>query len=317
MARRALTPSGLALVQALSVVPRGPWLVACSGGADSLALAWAAAHVVASARTPLRAVVVDHGLQAGSDAVASSVVTTLAGLDVPATVCRVAVGGRGGPEAAARGARYAALEAAAEPGERVLLGHTLDDQAETVLLGLARGSGTRSLAGMPAERGPFVRPLLGLGREVTAAVCAQLGLPVWHDPHNAERRFARVRVRDAVLPLLERELGPGVREALARTAALARQDADALDAIAASELASNPETLSCTRLAGLSDAVRSRVIRGWLLARGALEVAAVQTAAVSALVSDWRGQGPLDLPGLRVARSGDELRAMPPAAAVG
>ena len=139
-------------------------------------------------------------------------------------------------------------------------------------------------------------------------------LPKW----NLDKEFLSLLASfERVLPLLERELGPGVREALARTAALARQDADALDAIAASELASNPETLSCTRLAGLSDAVRSRVIRGWLLARGALEVAAVQTAAVSALVSDWRGQGPLDLPGLRVARSGDELRAMPPAAAVG
>lgn len=324
MARRALGPASLAVVAALDALPPGPWLVACSGGADSLALAWAAGLLGRRRGTPVRAVVVDHGLQDGSDAVAARVVAALAALPVPAAdpLCvpgeavRVRVAARGaGPEASAREARYAALETAARPGERVLLGHTLDDQAETVLLGLARGSGARSLAGMPAERGAFARPLLGVGRETTAACCAEVGLTPWSDPHNADPRFARVRVRERVLPVLERELGPGVREALARTAAQLRRDADALDAAAAAAVAragGGPgETLNCRWLAGLEPAVRDRVLRGWLAARGASEVGAGHVAAVAGLVTDWRGQAGADVPGLRVRRRDGVLLAEP------
>ncbi len=153
------------------------------------------------------------------------------GLD-PVEVLAVTVGTSGGPENAAREARYAALsEAAGRLGAAaVLLGHTRDDQAETVLLRLARGSGTRSLAGMPARTGIYRRPLLELGRGTTVAACAALGLVPWEDPHNLDGRYARVRVRRRLLPALEDELGPGVAEALARTAGLCRDDADALDA---------------------------------------------------------------------------------------
>jgi tRNA(Ile)-lysidine synthetase-like protein len=183
------------------------------------------------------AVVVDHRVQAGSAAVAARAGAACEGLGLdPVLVRAVHVGGAGGPEAAARRARYAALEAAArETGAAaVLLGHTLDDQAETVLLGLARGSGPRSLAGMAPVRGPFRRPLLGLRRADTLAACAALGLEPWHDPTNdADGGPLRSRVRGVVLPLLERELGPGVAEALARTAAQLRADSDALDAQAA------------------------------------------------------------------------------------
>jgi len=202
----------------------------------------------------------------------------------------------------------------------VLLGHTLDDQAETVLLGLARGSGARSLAGMPAERGAFVRPLLALGRETPAAACRELGLTPWLDPHNAEARFARVRVRETVLPCLERELGPGVREALARTASQLRRDADVLDAAAHDALrlapggtsrAAPPETLHCGWLAGLDQAIRDRVLRDWLLARGASDLTAAHVAAVAALVTDWRGQKGVDVPGVRVVRRDGFLAARP------
>lgn len=324
MARRALGPGALALTHSLDAVAPGPWVVACSGGADSLALAWAAGYVGRRRGTPVRAVVIDHGLQPGSDAVAAAVAAALAGLPVPhaeplalpATVVRVAVTDTGaGPEASAREARYAALAAAAHPGERVLLGHTLDDQAETVLLGLARGSGARSLAGMPAERGVFARPLLGLGREVTAACCAELGLRPWSDPMNADPRFARVRVRETVLPVLERELGPGVRAALARTAAQLRRDADTLDALARAAAGAPPEAaaseLPCRWLAGLEPAVRDRVVRDWLAARGASGPTAAHVAAVTALVTDWRGQRGVDVPGLRVRRVDGALRAAP------
>ena len=287
-------------------------LVACSGGPDSLALAAAAAVVAARRGDAVRAVVVDHGLQDGSDAVATTVATQVRErLDLPVEVVRVQVADDGsGPEAAARAARYAALERSAAPGECVLLGHTMDDQAETVLLGLARGSGLRSLAGMAPVRGPFVRPLLGLRRDVTAACCTELGLEPWHDPHNEDDRFTRVRVRSRVLPVLEAELGPGVVEALARTAELARADADLLDELAATESGvATADGLRCVQLAELGSALRSRVLRAWLLGHGAREVSAAHLAAVTELVTDWHGQRWVDLPGLRVSRGAGVLSA--------
>lgn len=311
MARRALGPATLEVVRAVDGVPDVGLLVACSGGPDSLALA-AAASVVARRRgSALRALVVDHGLQDGSAAVAAAVVEQLGvKLGLPAVVATVTVAPGPGPEAAARTARYAALEAAAEPGELVLLGHTLDDQAETVLLGLARGSGPRSLAGMPARRGRFVRPLLGVRRAVTAAACAELGLTPWQDPHNAETRFSRVRVRERILPVLEAELGPGVAEALARSADLFRIDADHLDELAAGALAQLAgETLDCSALAATPAALRSRVLRSWLAERGAAEVTAQHLSAVELLIDHWHGQRWVDLPGLRVMRDDGRLVA--------
>jgi tRNA(Ile)-lysidine synthase len=308
MARRALGPATLAVVQAVEAAHQGESvLVACSGGADSLALA--AAVGVLSSRTgcPARAMVVDHGLQAGSAEHSRGVAAQLHELGLPAHVATVTVRAGGeGPEAAAREARYAALTAALRPGERCYLGHTLDDQAESVLLGLARGSGLRSLAGMPAAREGFVRPLLGLRRAVTEQSCREQGLTWWHDPHNDDRRFARVRVRHRVMPLLEAELGPGVAQALARTADLARDDADALDALAPAD----PEP-DCATLADLAPAVRHRVLRAWLLAEGAAEVTRGHALAVAALVTDWHGQRWVEVPGLRVMRRGGRLVAEP------
>ncbi len=313
MARRALGPATLQLVQAVEAVLDGPVLVACSGGPDSLALAAAAAVVGGRRGIAVRAAVVDHGLQDDSAVLAASVADRLAGLGLPAQVLTVAVPpGADGPEAAARDARYAALEQAAASGEMVLLGHTLDDQAETVLLGLARGSGARSLAGMPERRGRFVRPLLGLRAATTRQACAELGLESWADPHNSEDRFARVRVRTRVLPVLEAELGPGVAEALARSAALLRADADLLDELAASERATHPAPdLDCDRLAGLPTALRGRVVRDWLRDAGATDLSAVHVAAVTALVTDWRGQRRAEVPGVRVHRRDGRLVAGP------
>lgn len=309
MARRALGPASLAVLQALDAVPDAPWLVACSGGPDSLALAWAARTASGRRGLACRTVVVDHGLQPSSDAVALAVASRLRGLGLDAEVVRVEVLDDGaGPEASARDARYGALEAARRPGELVLLGHTLDDQAETVLLGLARGSGTRSLAGMPQARGVFVRPLLGLRRATTAACCAEQGLAVWQDPHNDDPRFARVRARRDALPALERALGPGVAEALARTAALARADADLLDALAAREASGGLEAEpSCDWLAGLDPALRGRVLRGWLVGRGARDLTATHLSAVDCLVSAWHGQRGVDVVGGRVVRRSGRL----------
>ncbi|MCW2650269.1 MAG: tRNA lysidine(34) synthetase TilS [Mycobacterium sp.] len=264
------------------------WCVALSGGPDSLALTAVAVRLRATV-----ALIVDHGLQADSAAVAETARRQALELGcADARVLAVAVGTAGGPEAAAREARYEALRAAGG-GAPVLLGHTLDDQAETVLLGLGRGSGARSIAGMRPYQPPWCRPLLGVRRAVTHAACDQLGLTPWHDPHNVDAAFTRSRLRVEVLPLVEEVLGGGVAEALARTAAALREDCDALDDLALSELAAAvaDEGLDTARLAELPDAVRRRVIRGWLLANGATNLTDRQIRGVDILVTAWRGQG--------------------------
>ena len=271
-------------------------LVAVSGGADSLALAAAASFVAPRDGWRAGAVVVDHGLQPGSGEVAEAAAGACRALGLdPVLVVRAEVGAGGGPEDAARTARYAALTRAADDcgADAVLLGHSRDDQAETVLLALARGSGTRSLAGMAAVRDLWRRPLLDLPRTTTRAACAALGLTPWDDPHNADPRFARVRAR-ALLPLLERELGPGLVAGLARTAALAREDADALDAIAAAAHdRPGGADLAVADLLTLAPAVRRRVLRR----AAGRALTSTQVAAVDALVTDWHGQGPVSLPG--------------------
>lgn len=269
------------------------WCVALSGGPDSLALAAAAAR-----ERPTTALIVDHGLQAGSAALAAAARDAAIELGcVAAHVLTVQVGRDGGPEAAARRARYAALDAARD-GAPVLLGHTLDDQAETVLLGLGRGSGPRSIAGMRPHDPPWHRPLLAVRRALTHAACDELGLTPWHDPHNVERRFTRTRLRLDVLPLLEDVLGGGVAEALARTATALREDNDVLDAMTPDALAAAKvgDGLAVEALKTLPGAVRRRVLRAWLLAGGAGNLADVQIRGVDRLVTAWRGQGGVAVP---------------------
>lgn len=301
-------------------------LVACSGGPDSIALAAATAFVAGRARRTGRglragAVVVDHGLQAGSGEVAAAAARACEALGLdPVVVERAAVGGTGGPEAAARDARYAALEATAQrlDAAAVLLGHTLDDQAETVLLGLARGSGARSLSGMAPERGRLRRPLLALRRADTLAACAAQGLVPWEDPTNAPDGHAlRSRVRGRVVPVLEEVLGPGVVEALARTAEQLREDADALDGLAADLLARartvapSPDVaapdvvaLDAAVLAAAPAALRRRALRRAAVDAGSPAGALhrVHVLALDALVIAWHGQGPAALPGRVAAR---------------
>ena len=288
---------------ALDVVSAPDVVVACSGGADSLALAAATAHVGGAGGTAVHGLVVDHGLQPGSDVVAEAARAALAGLGVAARVAVVTVAEAGdGPEAAARRARYAALrdESRARGGAPVLLGHTLDDQAETVLLGLGRGSGARSLAGMRAWDPPWCRPLLGVRRAVTRAACAEAGLEPWEDPHNTDPRYTRVRLRHEVLPLLEDVLAGGVAEALARTADQLADDDAALDATASGVLARARDVeggLDAAVVAPHAAAVRRRVLRAWLTDAGVHGFGDAQLRTVDALVACWRGQGPPSLPG--------------------
>lgn len=281
-----------------------PLVVACSGGADSLALAAAAAHVARRTGVELRGLVVDHGLQDTSAEVAARAADQLAALGADAEVVRVRVEGSGGLEAAARRARYRALRERRPPGSLVLLGHTLDDQAETVLLGLGRGSGARSIAGMRPLDPPWARPFLDVRRATTEAACRELGLEPWRDPHNADERFTRVRLRTQVLPLMEDVLQGGVHEALARTAQQLREDADALDELAAAERrrVEVGEGLNALALREKPAALRRRVVKDWLLERGVPELTDAHLRAADALLSDWRGQGGPALPGDFVLR---------------
>ncbi|MBN9215346.1 MAG: tRNA lysidine(34) synthetase TilS [Microbacterium sp. SCN 70-200] len=297
----------------------GPVLVGLSGGADSLALAAAVAFEAPKAGVAASAVVIDHGLQQGSDRVAARAAAAAEKLGLPARVIRVEVGTDGGPEAAARDARRAALlEAAQDAGaEAVLLAHTLDDQAETVLIGLARGSGAASLGGMAADRVEegirVLRPLLSIRRAETRAACAAEGLPPWDDPHNLDRRFLRVRVRQDVMPVLEAELGPGIAEALARTSDQLREDAAAFaDMIdeTIEDIVEHAEAgiaVSVPALAANPPALRHRIIRHVVASEFGQSLTRAQTLEVARLVTDWRGQGPIDLPGCQARRAGQRL----------
>jgi tRNA(Ile)-lysidine synthase len=285
--------------------------VAVSGGADSLALAAAAEQVAHRSGLTVHGLIVDHGLQPGSADVAASTAGQLRRLGLDRVrVLPVSVEGPGGPEAAARRTRYAALGKAL-PNSLVLLGHTRDDQAETVLLGLGRGSGPRSIAGMRPLDPPWARPFLDLSRATTRAACAALGLQPWQDPHNDDPRFTRVRLRHEVLPLLEAVLQGGVAGALARTATQLREDAEALDVLAAElgERVGAGAELEVAPLARVPAAVRRRVLRNWLLDRGVAELSDAHIRAVDALIGEWRGQGGVWLPGgLEASRAHGRLR---------
>ena len=280
-----------------------PVLVACSGGADSLALLAATVFEARERPWSVVGVTVDHGLHDASAEVATRVVGQMASLGADETASiRVSVTADGqGLESAARQARYAVLEELADryASRAVLLGHTLDDQAETVLLGLTRGSGGRSLAGMRRAFGVFSRPLLDLTREQTEQACLAQDIYWWSDPANDDPRFTRTRVRHSVLPMLETELGPGVAAALARTADLVRADVEHLDDLARSAYATLPQPLPVEMLLDLAPAVRTRVLRLAALGAGArdAELFHEHVRALDALLTDWHGQGPVDLPG--------------------
>ncbi|WP_251454342.1 tRNA lysidine(34) synthetase TilS [Microbacterium sp. Marseille-Q6648] len=322
--RPGLRPAGAEVRRAVRAAlqplePGGRILVALSGGPDSLALAAAVAFEAPKRQLAAAAVTVDHGLQPGSAEVAATAAAQARALGLDARVVRVDVGSAGGPEAAARTARYAALAAVAHDldAAAILTGHTLDDQAETVLLGLARGSGAASLQGMAPRSDldgiPLLRPLLEVRRTTTRAACAAGGLDPWDDPHNLDPAFARVRVRRTVLPVLEDELGPGVAEALARTAAQLREDAEAFDEMideTIEDIVEHAEagiSVSAAALAANPAALRHRIIRHVVASEFHQYLSRTQTLEVARLVTDWSGQGPIDLPGCRARRIGGRI----------
>ncbi|PXW35509.1 UNVERIFIED_CONTAM: tRNA(Ile)-lysidine synthase [Williamsia faeni] len=267
--------------------------VGLSGGPDSTALTAAAVR----AGLDVRALIVDHRLQPGSAEVAGKAAAVAEALGARPVVVGVDVTGGGGPEAAARRARYAAFESH-RADRPVLLGHTLDDQAETVLLGFARGSGARSVAGMRPWAPPFGRPLLDVRRSATVAACAELDVTPYEDPHNRDPRFTRVRLRREVMPLLDEVLSGGVAEALARTARHLQLDLDVVERMVDDHAALvDTEQVDCDDLAVLPGAIRLRLLRRWLLAKGATEPTEPVVQAVDALVMRWRGQGAVAIGG--------------------
>jgi tRNA(Ile)-lysidine synthase len=287
--------------------------VALSGGADSLALAVCLAFLGPKAGWDCRALVVDHGLQEDSALVAARAAAQARELGLSADVVEVVVDADGGLEAAARTARYNALleMAVSERTSAILLGHTLDDQAETVLLGLGRGSGPRSIAGMPATVGPFRRPFLGLRRAETQRICAAAGLEFWSDPHNDDPRFRRSRLRHEVMPLLEDVLGRGVVEALGRTADQVREDVEFLDDLARTAFQGE---LRVADLSALAPALRSRVLRLAALEAGVVgsDLTAGHLDELDRLVTDWHGQVRVELPGrVSVVREQEALKFLP------
>jgi len=288
--------------------------VACSGGADSLALAAAAIFEGARAGIAVGAVIVEHGLQPETKRVAEETrqkLVEIGASPVEVRTVKVSSAKAGGPEAAARAARYAALDSAAVEVEAkfVMLAHTLNDQAETVLLGLARGSGNRSLNAMAEVNGHYLRPLLGIERATTVAFCEDSGLTAWQDPQNSDTKFARVRARNNVLPVLEAELGPGIAQALARTAEQLREDEAVLAPMAQDffdsfvSLKATTIEIALAQFEAAPLAIRHRVIAMALMVLQAPEFARVHICAIDSLVDDWHGQKPLTLPGVRVERT--------------
>lgn len=292
--------------------------VACSGGPDSLALAAAAIFEAHRANLKIAVVIINHNLQPNSDKVAAKTAKLVTGLGADlVSVIDVKVNkAKLGMEAAARNARYEALDDFAKANNAVvtMLGHTLDDQAETVLLGLARGSGAKSIAGMPtlSPDKKYLRPLLGIKRETTVAFCVDSGLKFWTDPQNSEEKFSRVRVRKKVLPVLEKELGPGISQALARTANILQEDAAFMDSQAAKAFAKLAKVLAtevvldADLLAKAPVAIANRVVLKALQVLGT-EPNRAAIDAVMNLASNWHGQKPLNLPGIRVIRKGNQI----------
>jgi tRNA(Ile)-lysidine synthase len=276
-------------------------LFGCSGGADSMALALAL--FLEANQTKVIPVVVDHGLQEGSAQITSQTISKLKAIgyiEVETAIAQVKI--TDGLEASARRARYQIFNQFIDTyrPKYFLLAHTLNDQAESVLLGLARGSGARSLSGIAVENNVYVRPLLKISRQTTVAACREGGIEIWSDPHNDDLRFARVRTRKNVLPNLEENLGPGITEALGRSADLLRDDADALDSFAREYFAqTDPLNLSVNELERLPKAIRTRVLRLAIYKAGAPtgSLSAEHINGAEALISDWHGQKELSLPG--------------------
>jgi tRNA(Ile)-lysidine synthase len=303
-----ISKARLAVRQSLDgITPGDQVIVAVSGGADSLLLAHCLMVEGKNHALGITAVIVDHQLQDNSLEIANGTKSKLLDMGISdVAVIPVTVIKRDGLEADARSARYAALDAKAQTlnARAIFLGHNQNDLAESVLLGLTQGSGTKSLAGMASHNGIYIRPFLGITREEVINACQEAGIEYWSDPHNEDERFTRVKIRNRILPLMESLIGPGIKEALARSARIFREDSDALESLTDEIFATipNPAMIEVALLEKLPTALRKRVMRRAISRLGANRISAEQLDWVDALISDWRGQGPVALPAGITAR---------------
>jgi tRNA(Ile)-lysidine synthase len=319
--RKRLTPSQgqirLAVRNSLTLhtKPGQKLLVAVSGGADSLALASATEFEAKKLGLKIAAAVIDHSLQKNSDKVAAQTSKTLTSLGFEEVVVKkVSVGKAGGPEAAARTARYTALETLRQQTRShfIVLGHTSSDQAETILLGLVRGSGSKSLSGMSGKTGLLLRPLLVVDRATTEAFCKDSGIKYWLDPQNKDEKFLRVMIRKHVLPFLEKQLGGSVAASLVRTSDQLREDNAYLDSQTDksfkryAKVSASGISFDAQLIGKLPSAILHRIIKKALDGFGS-ESSRTHVLAVSDLVLSWHGQKPLALPGVRVVRKGNTI----------
>jgi len=290
-------------------------LVAVSGGADSMALAAALEFEAKKLNLEIAAAVIDHGLQKNSSKVALQAADRLREIGYSQIeIKKVKVSKKGGPEAAARTARYEALEQIRKDifADFVLLGHTESDQAETVLLGLVRGSGAKAISGMSERSGTLLRPLLVIDRATTEQFCKDSGIKFWVDPQNSDTRFVRVLIRKKILPFLEKNLGNGIARNLIRTSDQLREDESYLSEISQkafkkiAKQGTNSLSLPVSDLEKLPAPLMNRVIKHCLDSFGG-ESTRGHVLAVVDLVLDWHGQKPLSLPGVRVERKGNTI----------
>jgi tRNA(Ile)-lysidine synthase len=290
-------------------------LIAVSGGADSLALASATVFESKKLKLRVATVTIDHGLQKASAKVTEQTLEKLHQIGITeAWSKKVKVGTRGGPEAAARDARYKALESIRieSKSDFIVLGHTANDQAETVLLGLTRGSGSKSLSGMSARSERLLRPILSIDRKTTEQFCKDENISPWQDPQNKNLKFLRVRIRKVVLPFLEKQLGNGIFGNLIRTSSHLQEDDQYLSGVAEKAFKKIAKTSALTvnldqpGLLKLPAAIRNRVIKS-AIDYFEVDSSRVHVLAVTDLVLNWHGQKPLALPGVRVERKGKTI----------
>lgn len=297
-------------------------LVGLSGGADSLALAAAVAWVAERNSFTAGAIIVNHNLQEGSREVAETAAKQAESLGLaPVIIKDVSVPNScdaGGPENAARIARYQAFEEVLDMtgASRVLTAHTKNDNAEQVLISIARGSGTRSLAGIRKERDYLIRPFLNsVSRDCTVQACRDQNLTIWNDPQNKHTIYTRVRVRETVIPVLQQELGEHVVDSLNRTAELAAIDADAFDwmvdrlvkDINIDVLTDSSVSVQVSQLKEFPEGILSRVVRKIIQDRFDCSITSEQTSNVVKLITNWHGQKFINTAGVTVKRADGRL----------
>jgi tRNA(Ile)-lysidine synthase len=319
--RKRLSPAQGAIRHAVREVltantkPGQKLLIAVSGGADSLALASAVLFESKKLQLNIATVTIDHGLQKASAKVAEQTLEKLQQIGITeAWSKKVKVGSKGGPEAAARDARYKALESIRieSKSDFIVLGHTANDQAETVLLGLTRGSGSKSLSGMSTRSDRLLRPLLSIERKTTEQFCKEENISPWQDPQNKDLKFLRVRIRKVVLPFLEKQLGNGIFSNLIRTSSQLKEDDQYLSSVAEKAFKKIAKTSARTvildqpGLSKLPAAIRNRVIKS-AIDYFEVDSSRVHVLAVADLILNWHGQKPLALPGVRVERKGKTI----------